>query len=743
MIRNRNIRPLAWALGHAPDKDTVPDTFCPATVPGAVQPDIARAEGYPDYNCADNYRLMEWMEDRFFTYRTEFEAPKLGNREQLWFVSKGIDYQYEIRFNGRTLTTREGMFSPVEIELTPYLAPANRLEVVVYPVPKRHVDPADRTQASHVVKPAVGYGWDWHPRLVPLGIWDETGLQVRRESHLKELHVGYRLDDDLGGADLCIETEGAACDGCRGSWELLDAEGRCAARAEGPVGRPLAARVEHPRLWWTHDHGDPVLYTSRYRLYNAAGEELECIEEPIGFRRIRLVMNEGTWSEPKGFPKTRSAAPAQVELNGRRIFAKGSNWVCPELFPGLVDAARYRELIDIAAATNFNILRSWGGGIVNKDCFFDYCDRRGILVWQEFPLACNCYPDDPHYLAILEQEAVSIILRLRRHPSMAIWCGGNELFNNWSGMTDQSLPLRLLNALCYRLSPEIPFNATSPLNGMAHGHYLFYWEGRDVYQLINDSHFTAYTEFGIPGISPREVLEKIIPRGEFFPPRPATAWEEHHAFGAWDGDRSTWLGMPTLERYFGPTETLDELIDRSSLVQGEGYKAIFEEARRQKPYCAMALNWCFDEPWPSAANNSLVVYPSIPKPALDEVRRACRPLCASARFAKFDWAENEIFETELWILNDRFAAAGPFRLTVTLRAGGESVEILQWESPSTAPNCNTAGPTARFRLPAWDTDRFRVEVTVAGNPAMDACYTLAYRRAACKQACTASMNVTE
>ena len=479
MIRNHDITPLAWELGHAPDRETAPGNFCPATVPGAVQTDIARAEGYPDYNYGDNYRRMTWMEDRFFTYRTEFDAPPCENGRQLWFVSKGIDYRYEIRFNGQPLIAREGMFSPVEVELTPHLQPRNRLEVLVYPVPKRHPEPADRTQASDVVKPAVGYGWDWHPRLVPLGIWDDTGLQLRHTSHLTDVLVSYTLDEDLAGADLHIAAEGRACDGCRGSWELLDAEGHCTAQAEGPVGQPLKARMERPRLWWTHDHGEPVRYTSRYRLLDIRGNELERVEERIGFRRIRLVMNEGTWSEPKGFPKTRSAAPAQIELNGRPIFAKGSNWVCPELFPGMLDAARYEELIDMAIAANFNILRSWGGGIVNKDSFFEYCDHRGILVWQEFPLACNCYPDDPHYLAVLEQEATSIIRRLRRHPSLAIWCGGNELFNNWSGMTDQSLPLRLLNALCYRLSPEIPFNATSPLNGMAHGNYLFYWNGRD------------------------------------------------------------------------------------------------------------------------------------------------------------------------------------------------------------------------------------------------------------------------
>ena len=150
-----------------------------------------------------------------------------------------------------------------------------------------------------------------------------------------------------------------------------------------------------------------------------------------------------------------------------------------------------------------------------------------------------------------------------------------------------------------------------------------------------------------------------------------------------------------------------------------------------------------DRPWPAAANNSLVAYPSVPKPALDQVRRACRPLCASARIAKFDWTEGELFEAEVWLLNDRFAAAGPFSFTVTLRAAGQTVEILRWESPAAGQNRNVAGPTARAALPVWDTDRFRVEITVEGHPEMDACYTLAYRRAACKQAGTAPMNITE
>ena len=277
---------------------------------------------------------------------------------------------------------------------------------------------------------------------------------------------------------------------------------------------------------------------------------------------------------------------------------------------------------------------------------------------------------------------------------------------------------------------------------MAHGHYLFRWQGKDVFRMMNGSRFTAYTEFGIPGISPREVLEGIIPAEELFPAA------SRHGLGGTSRLRS--LGRRSLDMartaHARPLFSAGRNARRTDrpkfLLQGEGYKAVFEEARRQKPYCSMALNWCFDEPWPAAANNSLVAYPAVLKPAIAEVRRACRPLCASARFARFDWKEGETFEAEVWILNDVFARTGPFVVTVTLRAGRAEERILRWESPSVEPNRNTAGPTARFRLPAWDTDRFGVELSVEGHPEMNACYTLMYRRSPRKRRCT-SMNVTE
>lgn len=717
------IRPLEWTVSPADDSSA----SCPARVPGAVQLDIAAALGWPDYKYSDNCNLFPQLEDVDFVYRAEFPEPQKSEDESIWFVSKGIDYECEIRLNGRTLLRHVGAMSPVEVCLDRDLCPDNVLEVVVFRAPKKDCPTADRVQASDCCKPPVSYGWDWHPRLIPSGIWDETGLQTRGRAWLSDARLKYRLSPSLDRATVSVD---AVVNGDRAGTflrcRIIDAGGNMVLELKGDKPEGV---LENPSLWWTWDQGTPYLYDYTLELLGPDGATLDSVSGSTGFRRIRLVMNDGAWDRPEGSPKSRSDAPAQIELNGRRIFSRGTNWVAPEIFVGLADRARYSGLLDLALAANFNLLRCWGGCMASKDSFYEECDRRGIMVWQEFPLACNRYPDTDEYLAVLGQEASAIIRRISPHPCLAIWCGGNELFNSWSGMDDQSLPLRLLNKLCYELTPEIPFLATSPLNGMCHGNYLFRDGDREVYQWMPEASATAYTEFGVPGISPREVLEAIIPEDELFPASPTAAWTAHHAFGAWDGNLETWLGPATIRHYFGEPASLDELIEDSSTLQGEGYKAIYEEARRQKPNCSMALCWVFNEPWPTAANNSIVCYPAVPKGSFPMVAAACRPLCASARFPKYMWKGGETLSFDLWLLNDSYRNAGDtYRLSAVLVApDGTETGLLSWDTASLSDNENQSGPTVRVKLPEWpDADRFSVKVQVSGHPEMDSEYTLAY-----------------
>jgi beta-mannosidase len=716
---------LNWELGYSKTADGIPTKWIPSVVPGAVQLDIAKAEKYEPYFYAEHWKDYRWMEDQFYTYRTAFQKPELNLGERLVFVSKGIDYQFKIFLNGEELLSQEGMFTPVSLDLTDQLRDRNELKILVFPAPKVPGRPVDRSQASRSVKPAVSYGWDWHPRLIPLGIWDETYLEKRPSSFIEDFHVNYTLNQDLTKADIQLELSGQNLKGLPFIWTLKDENGREVLKSEGKMELSFA----NPQLWWTHDQGKPYLYTSTIQLLDTSGKIIQTSESKIGFRRIRLVMNQGAWNEPEGFPKTRSVPPAQLEINGRKIFCKGTNWVNPEIFPGIITRERYDELLRLAKEANFNILRIWGGGIVNKESFFELCDEKGILVWQEFPLACNNYPDDSHYLSILKQESASIINRVKKHPSLAFWCGGNELFNAWSGMTDQSLALRLLNSQCLELDPKTPFIPTSPLMGMGHGNYVFRDldpnNKEEVFSNMARAHFTTYTEFGMPSPASVGVLKTIIPKEELWPPKPGTSWESHHAYNAWVGN--TWLCQDIIEEYFGTSNSLEELVANGQLMQGEGYKCIYEEARRQKPYCSMATNWCYQEPWPTAANNSLLSYPAIPKPGYYAVKNACRPVLASAKFSKFKWTEGETFFADLWMLSDLPADLPAGKMTFKLVAGTSEMPVLSWEYNPMKANVNQAGPTARCKLPAWSTDRFKVVLEVENHPEYSSEYTFAYQ----------------
>ena len=677
----------------------------PATVPGNIQKDYAVFAGFEDWQYADNYKQFLPFENDAWMYRTALQYDKKEG-ERVFFVSEGINYRYDIALNGETVYSCEGMFRRAEIDLTDRLTGANDvLTVMIHPHPKRpDALPDCRDEADASCNPPVYYGWDWNPRLLISGIWDETYIETRTDAYIGQTEVRCTLDESL-----TLGTVTAAFD-CALPCEiiLLDAEGHEVYR-----GTERTFTVSNPHLWWCSGQGEAYLYTWVIR------NEREERTGHIGFRRVTLERNtEG----PFTFPKGRYEAPITIQLNGRCIFAKGSNWVNPELFWGEITKERYEELICLAKDCHMNIFRMWGGAGVPKESFYDICDREGIMIWQEFMLACNNYLARPHYMQVLESEATAIIRKFRHHPALVFWCGGNELFNDWSGMTEQSHALRLLNKICYDLDYERPFLYTSPLFGMSHGGYTFYSpdQGGDVFQEFQNASATAYTEFGVPGIASVEVLREIIPADELFPIEKTDAWVAHHGFGAWGESR--WVCKDVHDRYFAPASSLEEFVSHQQWMQCEGYRGAFEEMRRQWPRCSMAINWDFNEPWKTVAGNNLIAYPTRIRPAYWYVQKALRPTHFSAKIARFDWREGETFEAELWLLNDAPEAASG-TVHVTAKVGEHDFELIDWHT-ETGANANRRGPTVRFTLPHADTDR--VVLTLAAENGMESEYEFRY-----------------
>ncbi|MEM9160521.1 MAG: hypothetical protein AAGB46_15850, partial [Verrucomicrobiota bacterium] len=374
-----NKTPLVWKVGHTEDPSNTPARFVPARVPGAVQLDWAEAEGWDAHWKGENFEQYRWMEEVYWVYQAVLELPERGGDQRVFFVSKGVDYQFVVRLNGKTIHGQEGMFTPVEIDITELAKSGDVLQVVVFPAPDSGEVECGREQANQCVKPPVAYGWDWHPRLIPLGIWDETYLELRSDIHFHDTSIDVILNEELdfGHAEVAIELSKPL----RGSveWSLKDPEGDVVdAQSISLTDQwmvDISSEVHNPDLWWPHDHGGQKLYSVSISLHDTDGKTLDQYNRRFGFRRMRLVENPGTWDEPSGFPKTRSVPPMTLEVNGRRMFAKGSNWVPPDIFPGRINADTYLPLLEMAKEANFNLLRNWGGGIVNKDSFFEICDE--------------------------------------------------------------------------------------------------------------------------------------------------------------------------------------------------------------------------------------------------------------------------------------------------------------------------------------------------------------------------------
>lgn len=719
----------SWTLSHTKDLAVPAEEKIAAHVPGAVQLDYAEVLGYAPYYYGMNFTQFDWMENEYFLYESAAEIV-CDEGEKAYLHLSGLDYRYDILIDGETVCSGEGIFTPVTLDVTRYAGRRVPLTVVIHPLPKLFDTPRNRSQAAACCKPASSYGWDWHPRLTPIGIWGEVYVETCAEGAPLSMEVSYRLNEELTQVTVTAEVETVGQGKVRLS--LTDAEGREVAADEG-CGR-ITLTLDHPSLWYPRGYGEQPRYTLSV---TGAGKT---ISHRIGFRRSKLILTEGSKIFEKSFPKGPIAAPAQIEINGRRVFAKGSNWVNTEIFPCLATPERYDELIAMAADANMNIFRMWGGQYINHEYFYDKCDEMGIMIWQEFMLSCNRHPDTDDYLRVLEQEAVSIIKRLRTHPCLTFWCGGNELFNSWSGLTLQSHPLRLLDKLCFEHDRFTPFQMTSPMHGVSHGSYVKvvfpdaerragdYSHGEEFICAVKRSKSTGYTEFGCNGASPTDYIREYIMDEKNYLDCNANneIWRAHHAFKAWN--ESCWLGIPEVHHFFGGYESVDDLVEKSIYLQDMCYQSMFEEMRRQAPLCAMAVNWDFNEPWPCAAGNSLINWPARPKSCLQNVKAALRPTLLSLNIPHNRWLDGEIMEGEVWVLNDSDIPAEPMEVEVTLVADGEiRIPITTLTTEEVEARQNGKFGTFRLAITSGIPERFAITLTCKAHPETNSRYALVHR----------------
>jgi beta-mannosidase len=694
-------------------------------VPGDVHTTLLGAGRLQDPFYGRQEEDAAWVEDREWWYRFSFEAPAPPSEtgERLLLVFHGLDTFVTLWLNGERLGEHRNMFREAVFDVTRRLRPgaANVLALCFHPPLRQQLppppDPWGRNQERVSMRKAqYGYGWDWGPRLPTVGAWRPIELLRQKRAALRGVRFStLDLSRDATAAlvSVRVEVDSFAAEGpVQALIRLVDGE-RTVAEAtlsppagNGETGADAYLVVENPRLWWTHDLGEPHLYElETVLLQGGQGAEVETDRrsQPVGIRH--LVLDQSPDPEEPGSRFFRFV------LNHVPLFARGANWIPADSFVGALDAERYALLLGKAREANMNMMRVWGGGIYEHDAFYDLCDQLGMLVWQDFMFACASYPEEPpEFVAEVEAEARYQVRRLRSHPSLALWCGNNE--NQWiyDGLHWQNKRNRVPGQLYYddilpRVISELdgmtPYWPGSPYGGDDHNgqtdgdvHDWYVWHGGfprrfgEPTRRENTPEAVSYvryaedmgrfiSEFGMHAAPVAETLRRVVPEEELYLHSPTL---DHH-----NKDEPKNKGDNLMLAVTGLPSGLDEYVDFSMIAQAEGLKFGIEHFRRRKPHCSGTLFWQLNDCWP-CLSWSVLDYYGFGKAGYFYSRRFYAPVLAS-------FAGSADGAVELWITNDTLE---PVRDVAHVRlATFEGTSIWQTEVEFAVPP-NSSQAVARW-----------------------------------------------
>ena len=661
--------------------------WLPAVVPGTVLTSQLANQQVPDpffgmnnERIADIYRTGR----AYYTYwfiKDFKELPAAGSG-QVWLHLRGVNYSCEVFLNGQKLTrkTHYGMFLRQAYNITPHLAKngRNRLAVLVYP-PDPVGNPnggqgGDGTIARNVAHQYVA-GWDW---IRPIrdrntGIWDKVSIEKTGALNLKNPHVvtrvpGVRRPDgpqQPATLEVTAELENPTAHPVVGVLRYTIA-GRATSQAvRVPAHTTQLVRLptltlQNPRLWWPNGYGPQPLYPLKLQVLTDGKTASDEETVQVGVREIRHQWNERTQS-------------TQVLLNGQKIFIKGGNWIISDALLRF-SPARYDAEIRFHRDMNLNLIRVWGGALVERPEFYAACDRYGLLVMQDFWMSGDAngrwedpqklddqwarrrYPDDHRLFVTSAADQIKLI---RNHASLALWCGGNEI----------TPPRDILTALQDTLLPRldgtrwfIPYSnadsmSTNTLGGSGDGPYSI----QPISQFWGHRTFPFNSEIGSVGVGDYESLARFLAPANLVPPRylgPASqpteqvdsVWD-YHKYISYEHHLLPY-GTPTDARDFGR---------KAQLVNYDQYRALMEGfSAHMWDWYTGSIIWKTQNPW-TALRGQMYDYYLDPNACLYGLRSGSEPL--HVQYNPVDstvMITNNLFETkrDLMLVVDAYDMAG-------------------------------------------------------------------------------------
>ncbi len=663
----------------------------PGSVPGDVYGDLERAGKLPSIYYGENSQRLAWVAGREWWYRKSFAVPGGWNRKIVRLRFAGVDYLADVWLNGQPLGRHEGQFTPFEFDVSEHLRyghenvltvrihaapPSVRKELVATPGKEWPLMQAMRA-AYPFWKSMTNSGWDWGTPLITMGIWKPVRLIASNGIWLSELVVLPALPPPYGSALLRVRVRVNAKAPAR---VKLACESRCltapapGARAEravdiasGGQDATLELKIDQPRLWWPNGYGPQNLYElSLTARPERGGNILDRISTRFGIRDLQMLANPES-ADGREYVDYSTGKPVTIKLpqpppprkylmqiNGRRIFAQGANWLPCDLLFGRARKPAYEHLIRLAARANFNLFRVWGGGLIDKEEFFDLCDRYGIMLFQEFPNAGPRLPETDEALAITARETRQILPLLVNHPCIVRYGGGNE----WYRTAQDSRQMAQLRNICNDFDPTRPYHDPDPeVIAQRHGphwydhaqHYRTYNTGRPLTAGPDDP--LEWTEYGASGASSVETLKRIMPPESLWPVRDSDPhWIWHKAFRAFGA--GNWLAPAEFSYLFGDPPDLETMVRCSQFVQAEGLRYANQAMRRRKWHRSACAFWTFNEPWPNAAHGCVVEFYGRPKMAYYYAKQSYAPVDISAVYGSLSCNAGKPMDVQVWVTND-------------------------------------------------------------------------------------------
>ncbi len=663
-----------WKVALVPNERVVSDGFCaksaqeiaqspytviPATVPGCMELDMINA-GLLDKDIyyGTNVLKLQELEGTHLWYYTHFQKESNGLEAFLEF--EGIDTAAEIFVDGALLGTTENMLIAHSFDISKLENGEHELVVHIIPacVYVRAFElPAkargfDYNHDSLLIRKApYMFGWDIMPRIVSAGLWRDVNVVYKETDRIDDLFV-YTGSLDLINNNAVIEVAGA-----------LHTNANCveefAVKITGECGDSRFEKqkklysfnfttkifVDSPKLWWPKNYGDPELYNVTITLLRNGKNVFEKTVS-LGIRTVELE-------------RTSIAGPNGkfcFKVNGRKIFVLGTNWVPADALPCRNDEYTMRGL-ELAQNLGCNMLRIWGGGTYPSDMLYDYCDSHGILVWQDFGMACGFYPQNDRFKNLLYNEAVSLVKRLRNHASMALWSGDNEcdMAITWKQVKLNGKPIFSRapekNLLTRQILDEVttfydgsrPYLPSSPYMDAeaiaclkpSEDHLWGprdYFKG-DFYNKNSVCHFASET--GYHGCPSPESLKQFMDEDsltDFGNGEKCTnaQWLVHAASPETD-ENAPWvyripLMVRQVERLFGKDYgTIEEFALKSQISQAEAVKFFIEHFRIQKWYRTGIIWWNVIDGWPQISD-AVVDWYGRKKIAYEYIKRSQQPI---------------------------------------------------------------------------------------------------------------------